>query len=408
MKLQTPKGTSDYIGKRAEDLNQIIDAFQTSFELFGFNSIKTPTFEYASLLKNKYGASEKLIYEFKDKGNRELALRYDLTVPLARVAGTNQFSLPSKFYNIGSVFRYDRPQKGRTREFIQADIDILGSTNIACDAELISCMSYGFNILNLKPIFRINSRDLMNQIFCKLKISESKYSSVLRIIDKLDKIGIKGIIEELKSIGIVSPVLIKVILINGSSKKVKSELNKINLDLDLSDLENLFKQIDKVKLNQTRINIDFSLARGLEYYTGNVYEIDIGAGMSIGGGGRYDKLIFDLTKKELTGIGISVGITRLLELVSLTKSESKKLFIISIESDISALVKALRKENIICSYNLTKRNLKSSINFASKQEFENVIIVGKKELLSKKYVVKNINSGKEEKLTVKQIISKFK
>jgi len=408
MKLQTPKGTSDYIGERAKKLNRIIRAFQDSFELFGFNPIKTPTFEYSSILKGKYGAEEKLIYEFKDKGNRELALRYDLTVPLARVVGTNQLSLPAKLYNMGSVFRYDRPQKGRTREFMQADIDIIGSNSISCDVELIACMNNGFNSLGLKPTFRINNRSLMNQIFEQINIPKSKYAEVLRAIDKLDKIGENGLKKELESIGVPISKLIKIISINGNSKKVQSELNKLDINIDYSELNSLFEKIYKIQLNTANLKLDLSLARGLDYYTGNVYEIDIGEEMSVGGGGRYSRLINDITGKDLNGIGISVGITRLLDMTSLTKSKNKDLFIISIDSDISKIITGLRKEGITCSYDLNSRNLASSLKYANKQEFENVIIVGKREVLNKKYVLRNMKNGKEENLTIKQIISKFK
>jgi len=359
-------------------------------------------------LKGKYGTEEKLIYEFKDKGNRELALRYDLTVPLARVVGTNQLSLPAKLYNIGSVFRYDRPQKGRTREFMQADIDIIGSNSISCDVELIACMNNGFNSLGLKPTFRINNRSLMNQIFEQINIPESKYAEVLRVIDKLDKIGEDGLKKELELIGVPISKLIKIISINGNSKKVQSELNKFEINIDFSELDSLFEQIYKIQLNVANLKLDLSLARGLDYYTGNVYEIDIGEEMSVGGGGRYSRLINDLTGKDLNGIGISVGITRLLDMTSLTKSKKKDLFVISIDSDISKIITRLRKEGINCSYDLNSRNLASSLKYANKQEFENVIIVGKREVLVKKYVLKNIKNGKEENLTIKQIISKFK
>jgi len=408
MKLQTPKGTSDYIGERAQNLNRIINTFRESFELFGFNPIKSPTFEYASTLKGKYGTDEKLIYEFKDKGNRELALRYDLTVPLARIVGTNQFSLPSKFYNIGSVFRYDRPQKGRTREFIQADIDIIGSESSDCDAELVACMSYGFNKLKLNPVFRINNRDLMNQSFNQLDIPESKYADVLRAIDKLDKIGTDGVTKELESLGLKPKSLIKLISIKGTLAQVKSKISKLKLDLDFSKLDSIFENLSKIQLNNTKLTLDLSLARGLDYYTGNVYEIDLNTGMSLGGGGRYDQLISDLTGKNLTGIGISVGISRLLDLIPLTNSKLSKVFVIGIDSDISNIVSELRKNNIICSYNLNYKNLKGSINYADKQGFDKVIIVGKEELSAKKYVLKNLKSGKEEKLTIAQIISKLK
>ncbi len=408
MKLQTPKGTSDYIGERAQNLNRIIKAFSESFELFGFNPIKSPMFEYASTLKGKYGADEKLIYEFKDKGSRELALRYDLTVPLARIVGTNQFSLPAKFYNIGSVFRYDRPQKGRTREFIQADVDVIGSESSACDAELIACMSYGFNKLKLNPIFRINNRNLMNQVFGQIGISESKYADVLRAIDKLDKIGTDGVSKELESIGVKPTTLIKLVSINGNLSQVKSKVSKLNLDLDFSELESIFETLSKVQLNNTKLTLDLSLARGLDYYTGNVYEIDLDTGMSLGGGGRYDQLISELTGKNLTGIGMSVGVSRLLDLVPITNSKASKVFVIGVDSDISEIVSAIRKDNVSCSYNLNAKNLKSSFNYADKQGFELVIIVGKDEIASKKYVFKNLKSGKEEKLTISQIISKLK
>jgi len=408
MKLQIPKGTSDYIGERAQNLNKIINAFQKSFELFGFNSIKSPIFEYASTLKGKYGADEKLIYEFKDKGNRELALRYDLTVPLARIVGTNQFSLPAKFYNIGSVFRYDRPQKGRTREFIQADIDIIGSESNSCDAELIACMSYGFSKLNLKPVFRINNRGLMNQAFNQLDIPESKYSEVLRIIDKLDKIGSEGVSKEIESLGIKSKSLIKFISIKGSLDQVKSKVSKLKLDLDFTEMAKLLEKLSDLQLNKTKITLDLSLARGLDYYTGNVYEIDLSTGMSLGGGGRYDQLISELTGKNLTGIGISVGVSRLLDLIPLTKSTKTKIFVIGIDSEIYDIVSKLRKNNILCSYNLNSKNLKNSLNYADKQGFNMVIIVGKEEILSKKYVLKNLKSGVEEKLSINQIISKLK
>ncbi len=408
MKLQTPKGTSDYIGERAQNLNRIINAFKESFELFGFNLIKSPTFEYASTLKGKYGADDKLIYEFKDKGNRELALRYDLTVPLARIVGTNQFSLPSKFYNIGSVFRYDRPQKGRTREFIQADIDIIGSESNSCDAELIACMSFGFRKLKLNPIFRINNRALMNQAFSQLNIPESKYADVLRSIDKLDKIGTEGVSTELESLGLKPKSIIKLISIKGSLAQVKSKVSKLKLELDFSELESIFETLSKIQLNNTKLKLDLSLARGLDYYTGNVYEIDLNTGMSLGGGGRYDRLISDLTGKTLTGIGISVGVSRLLELIPLTNSKTTKTFVIGIDSDVSNIVATLRKNNIQCSYNLAYKTLKSSLNYANKQGFNTVIIAGKDELSSKKYVLKNMKSGLEEKLTVAQIISKLK
>ena len=408
MVIKKPKGTMDYFGLESIVLDRVVNEFKKSFKLFGFEYIKTPTFEFASLLKNKYGDDSKLIYEFEDKKNRKLALRYDLTVPLARVVGNNNFTQPSKFYNIGSVFRYDRPQKGRKREFIQADIDIIGDSSSASDSELISCMSNAFFKLNLNPIFRVNNRSIMEKIFSQINIPKSKYVQILRIIDKLDKIGLSGIKKELKLIDINEKNLIDVIKIKGNFLEIKNKLDKYNVKINLSEFEELLQKINSTKLNETNIIFDLSLARGLSYYTGNVWEIDSGKGMSIGGGGRYDNLIKDLTGKNLTGVGISVGITRLIELMKFNTGDNKKLYVIGIDSDVSDIVKYLRRNGINTAYNLKKKNIKSSINYAYKNNYEFVIIVGSEEIKTKLLTLKNINSGKTEKLKIDKIISKFK
>ena len=408
MVIKKPKGTMDYFGLESIVLDRVVNEFKKSFKLFGFEYIKTPTFEFASLLKNKYGDDSKLIYEFEDKKNRKLALRYDLTVPLARVVGDNNFTQPAKFYNIGSVFRYDRPQKGRKREFIQADIDIIGDSSSASDSELISCMSNAFFKLNLNPVFRVNNRSIMEKIFSQMNIPKSKYVQILRIIDKLDKIGLSGIKKELKLININEKKLIDVIKIKGNFLEIKNKLDKYNVKINLSEFEELLQKINLTKLNETNIIFDLSLARGLSYYTGNVWEIDSGKGMSIGGGGRYDNLIKDLTGKNLTGVGISVGITRLIELMKFNTGDNKKLYVIGIDSDVSDIVKYLRRNGINTAYNLKKKNIKSSINYAYKNNYEFVIIVGSEEIKTKLLTLKNINSGKTEKLKIDKIISKFK
>ena len=408
MVIKKPKGTMDYFGLESIVLDRVVNEFKKSFKLFGFEYIKTPTFEFPYLLKNKYGDDSKLIYEFEDKKNRKLALRYDLTVPLARVVGDNNFTQPAKFYNIGSVFRYDRPQKGRKREFIQADIDIIGDSSSASDSELISCMSNAFFKLNLNPVFRVNNRSIMEKIFSQMNIPKSKYVQILRIIDKLDKIGLSGIKKELKLIDINEKNLIDVIKIKGNFLEIKNKLDKYNVKINLSEFEELLQKINLTKLNETNIIFDLSLARGLSYYTGNVWEIDSGKGMSIGGGGRYDNLIKDLTGKNLTGVGISVGITRLIELMKFNTGDNKKLYVIGIDSDVSDIVKYLRRNGINTAYNLKKKNIKSSINYAYKNNYEFVIIVGSEEIKTKLLTLKNINSGKTEKLKIDKIISKFK
>jgi|TARA_Y100000310_G_C20650202_1_gene798985 histidyl-tRNA synthetase len=406
--MQTPKGTRDYFGTDAKKFSAIISSFKNAFQVFGFDKVNTPTFEYSKLLKGKYGEDEKLIYEFKDRAGRGLALRYDLTVPLARLVGSNQFPLPAKFYSIGKVFRYDNPQKGRKREFVQADIDVLGSNSSICDAELIACMSYGFYGLRTRPIFRVNNRRVMNQIFSELGYREKDFVTILRAIDKLDKIGVAGVKRELERKGLKNvSKLLKLIRTRGSLTALKSALKGLNVDL--APFESLSSDIRSLQMNPTRVEFDLSLARGLDYYTGNVYEIDIGKGMSVGGGGRYDSLVQNLTGKDLTGVGMSVGITRLFDLVSdkINVSDSK-VSVVGINTSPLNVVSDLRKNGISTNYDLNARNLRSAMNYANKTGSAYAIFVGERELKSKKFVLRNMNNGREEKLTINQIISKLK
>ena len=406
--MQTPKGTRDYFGTDAKKFSAIISSFKNAFETFGFDKVNTPTFEYSKLLKGKYGEDEKLIYDFKDRAGRGLALRYDLTVPLARLVGNNQFPLPAKFYNIGKVFRYDNPQKGRKREFVQADIDVLGSNSNLCDAELISCMSYGFYGLRTKPIFRVNNRMVMNQIFSELGYRKKDFVTILRAIDKLDKIGVMGVKRELEGNGLKNvPRLLKLIRTRGSLTTLKSALKGMNVDL--SPFESLSSDVRNLQMNPTRIEFDLSLARGLDYYTGNVYEIDIGQKLSVGGGGRYDSLVRNLTGKDLTGVGISIGITRLFDLVSdKIKVNDSKVSVVGINTNPLEIVNSLRSNGIVTNYDLNSRNLRSAMNYANKTGSNYVVLVGERELKAKKFVVRDMSSGKEEKLTINQIISKLK
>ena len=406
--MQTPKGTRDFFGTDAKKFSAIISSFKNAFKIFGFDRVSTPTFEYSKLLKGKYGADEKLIYEFKDRSGRGLALRYDLTVPLARVVGNNQFPLPAKFYNIGKVFRYDNPQKGRKREFVQADIDILGSNSTLSDAELISCMSYGFYGLRIKPIFRVNNREVMNQIFSELGYNKKDFVAILRAIDKIDKGGVAGVKRDLEGKGLNNlSKLFKLIKTRGSLTTLKSTLKGLNIDL--TPFERLSSDIRILQMNPTKVEFDLSLARGLDYYTGNVYEIDIGQKMSVGGGGRYDSLVRNLTGKNLTGVGISIGITRLFDLVSdKIKVNDSKVSVVGINTSPLEIVNALRKNRIVTNYDLNARSLRSAMNYANKTNSNYVIFVGERELKSKKFVVRDMNSGKEEKLSLGALISRFK
>jgi len=200
---------------------------------------------------------------------------------------------------------------------------------------------------------------------------------------------------------------LKLIRTRGSLTTLKSELK--GLTIDLSPFESLSSDIRNLQMNPTRVEFDLSLARGLDYYTGNVYEIDIGQKMSVGGGGRYDSLVRNLTGKDLTGVGISIGITRLFDLVSdKIKVNDSKVSVVGINTNPLEIINSLRSNGIVTNYDLNARNLRSAMNYANKTGSNYVILVGERELKAKKFVVRDMSSGKEEKLTINQIISKLK
>jgi len=224
----------------------------------------------------------------------------------------------------------------------------------------------------------------------------------------LDKVGVTGVKRELEGKGLKNvSKLLKLIRTRGSLTTLKSALKGMNVDL--SPFESLSSDIRNLQMNPTRVEFDLSLARGLDYYTGNVYEIDIGQKMSVGGGGRYDSLVRNLTGKDLTGVGISIGITRLFDLVSdKIKVNDSKVSVVGINTNPLDLVNSLRRNGIVTNYDLNSRNLRSAMNYANKTGSNYVVLVGERELKAKKFVVRDMSSGKEEKLTIHQIISKFK
>lgn len=294
----TPKGFRDIKPEMAKKRREVISKIADILEEFEFMPIETPTIEFAETLKGKYGEEEKLIYEFTDRGGRKLALRYDLTVPLARYVATYNPPLPFRRYQIGQVFRGENPQKGRWREFTQFDLDSVGSSDPAEDAKVvgvvIKCMrQLGFNEAIMLINDRANFKDLP--------------AEVVRAIDKINKIGEEGVIKELVDGGLPEDEAQKAV-IQIRSQKPTDNLNQIF-------------QILKEEYNLEEgkdFSFDSTLARGLNYYTGAIFELKLNKdplSLSVGGGGRYDKLIGSFSKKDVPAVGFSFGLDRLLEIL---------------------------------------------------------------------------------------------
>src|SRR3989344_1321152 len=292
----TPKGFRDINPQLAQKRRQTINKIIEVLEEFEFVPIETPTVEFASTLKGKYGEEEKLIYEFKDRGGRELALRYDLTVPLARYVATHNPSLPFRRYQIGQVFRGENPQAGRYREFTQFDFDTVGSADLEEDAKIIAAAQKAIKNLGL-----LDAQMLIND----RKNFEDIPQDVIRAIDKLHKVGEKGVKDEL---------LAK----NLALDKIENHLFKIKSAKPTAELEKIFNLLEKD--HQLQKDKDFlfdaTLARGLDYYTGAIFELKPSnepKSLSIGSGGRYDNLIGMFYKKETPAVGFSFGLDRLIE-----------------------------------------------------------------------------------------------
>lgn len=295
----TPKGFGDIMPAEAAKRRLMINAIVPVLEKYGFAPLETPTIEFAETLLGKYGEEEKLIYQFEDKGGRKLALRYDLTVPLARFVANNLGLLKPTFsrYQIGQVFRGENPQKGRRREFTQFDFDTVGSDNFEEDVRVISAIVESTRAIGLKDAtVQINDRELFD------KIGFSKEAIIA--IDKIDKIGRESVIEILKEIDL-------------------KEADKMFAALEKSEkterLKNIFAGLTKAGFAEGK---DFSfnpyLARGLNYYTSTIFELKLDktpGGLSVGGGGRYDNLIGMFAGRSIPAVGFSFGIDRIIDLL---------------------------------------------------------------------------------------------
>jgi histidyl-tRNA synthetase len=403
MKFQPPKGTRDLMPEDAARMQKVVEIVRAVFERYGFRPLVTPAFENFELLAAKGGLGEGVkdeIYYFKDKSNRELGLKFDLTMPLARVVSSNpQIPKPFKRYAIERVWRYDNPQALRYREFWQADVDIVGSKSLDADAEVIAVACKVLEELGFKDFkIRLNDRRLLDNFLKTIGVGNAM--DVFRSVDKLDKVGEEGVEKELKEKGLKDQKIKEIFrfLNSGSKKEFKPLMEKL-----------------AAYGCEKYMEADFSLVRGLEYYTGVVFEISLDANVSCGGGGRYDNLIKAVGGMDLPATGISLGLDRILEVMKERKmfdwKTTTEVFVANVgntEKDAIKISEELRKEGLQSQTNVMEWNLDKQLEYADKIGVPYVVIVGEKELKAKKLKLRDMKSKKEEELVLKDIMKKLK
>ncbi|MBI2543095.1 MAG: histidine--tRNA ligase [Candidatus Aenigmarchaeota archaeon] len=410
MKFQPPKGTRDLLPEDANKLHKIIEICRTVFEKYGFEPLITPAFESFELLSAKGGLGEAVkdeIYYFKDKSDRELGLRFDLTMPLARVVSSTSLPKPFKRYAIDKVWRYDNPAFLRFREFWQADIDVIGSNNMLSDVECVSAVCEILDSLGFKNYFiRVNSRKLLQNEFERI-VKKDELIEVFRTIDKLDKIGLEGVEEELKKKNLEPKNILKILKTENLKDVPDNEGKK--------ELIEFFSLAKKLGIDK-KLKFDISLVRGLEYYTSVVFEVNLGAKVSCGGGGRYDNLIKNIGGQDLPATGISLGLDRILEVMkenkmSKTEKTNTKVFVANVDNnvidDAVKIVQQLRKNGINSQMDLMGRSFGKQLEYASNSQIPYVVIVGRDEAKKKTFKLKDMKTGKQRNLALKNIISQL-
>lgn len=404
---QNLKGFRDFLPEEKRQRDWVLSKIITVFEQFGFEPLETPTLEYASLLLGKYGdEADKLVYSFKDKGKRQIGLRYDQTVPTARVLGQYQNSLPRLFrrYQVQNVFRADKPQRGRYREFTQCDIDIFGSSSPLSDAEILACTYTAYKNIGFEKVtIQVNTRPNLIAQLSPFTQADVSIESIIQSIDKLDKLPEDAIVTELVNKGFSE---------EKASTVIQALMNQTSLP---QNLEEILEPAKALGINSQDIIFNPKLARGLDYYTGMIFEVlidDYSVG-SVGGGGRYDNLINELTGTKLPAVGMAFGFDR-------TVDAAKQLGLIpNVKSTANVLISLFADEYILESLKVTAKLRQAGINtelypnvdkiskqikLADQKKIAYVIIIGEEESKQGKVTLKNMQTGDQQLLSLEEAI----
>lgn len=453
-KPSIPKGTRDFLPAQMARRNHIFDTIRAGFKKYGFLPIETPAMEKLSTLTGKYGEEgDQLIFKILNRGEKlgssirnipeswksqgqiehilsEQALRYDLTVPFARfvVQHQNEIAFPFKRYQIQTVWRADRPQKGRYREFYQCDADVIGTDSLLCEIELIQLMDETVSNLGIKDFtIKMNNRKILSGIV-EVTGESDKIIDIMVAIDKLDKIGESGVINELFEKEVSSEAVQKIkplFSIVGSNDELLSKMRVMLADSEiglkgLDELTFVIGQINNLGLAKAKLKIDLTLARGLNYYTGAIFEVkangvDIG---SICGGGRYDDLTGIFGLKDVSGVGVSFGADRIydvlneLDLFEDTVQETTEVLFINFGNAEAiyclGLLKDLRAAGINAELYPTDAKLKKQMNYAHVKGVKFAVMVGTNEMESGVIRVKDMETGEQRDTSINELINLLK
>lgn len=433
VKPRTLAGTLELLPNDQILFNEMVDKIRKAYESFGFLPLDTPILELSEILLAKAGGeTEKQIYRF-EKGDNDLSLRFDLTVPFAKYVSIHQNELvfPFKRYQIGKVYRGERPQKCRFREFYQCDVDVIADKlDIINDAEMVNIIYTAFQSLNLaKFTICINNRKILNGLFEALQIADKKVE-IMRIIDKIDKIGEKAMREELEKLEVTQNNIDKIcefILISGSTSEKIEKLKSMQIANEtfvsgLTELEKIAKYVTEFGIPEENFKIDLKIARGLDYYTGTVYETFFDEYRNLGSvcsGGRYDNLTEYYTDRNFQGVGISIGLTRLfaqlkeMNLLQTGNHSIAKVLVVPMDENCSNFAlktaKQLRDSGINTDlYSNFQKDMKAKLKYADKQNIPYVCIIGENEIQENVVTLKNMQQKTQEKQTVEELIKILK
>jgi histidyl-tRNA synthetase len=450
-KPSIPKGTRDFTPQEMANRNYIFNTIKDVFRLYGFQQIETPAMENLSTLMGKYGEEgDKLLFKILNSGDfltdttdeelndrnvvkltnkiSEKGLRYDLTVPFARfvVQNRDKISFPFKRYQIQPVWRADRPQKGRYREFYQCDVDVVGSDSLLNELELIQIVDEVYRRLKIRVIIKINNRKILSGI-AEIIGEAEKITDITVAIDKMDKIGIEKVNEEIASKGISPEAIEKlqpILKLSGTNAEKLNQLKEVLASSEIglkgiAEMETIFSLCDTMQI-QTPIELDLTLARGLNYYTGAIFEVkalDVQIG-SITGGGRYDNLTGVFGMEGVSGVGISFGADRIydvlnqLELYPETSTEQTQILFVSFgEKELMFClpwINDLRNSGINTEIYPEPAKMKKQMSYADNKRIPFVAIVGETEMQANKVMLKDMKSGVQELVSLSEIVSRLK
>jgi histidyl-tRNA synthetase len=450
-KLNTPKGTRDFSSFDLKKREYLLNILKNCFKAFNFQEIQTPSFENLTTLTGKYGDEEdNLMFKILSSGDKikkadtealknnnltkfsnslsDKALRYDLTVPLSRFVSQNlnNLSFPFKRFQTQLVWRAERPQRGRYREFLQCDVDIIGESNILNEVECIKIYDTVFKRLSMPKVnLRINNRQILDGISQLMNLDS--VNEIAPVLDKSDKIGYEGVIKKLteKNISDSSINQLKFFLeLKGSNQdkinSIKAKFTSNNISIDGVDLlEKIINTSQKFNLNNINLIFDLSLARGLSYYTGTIIEVsspdeyNIG---SIGGGGRYDNLVQE-NNPRLSGFGISFGFDRIclildeLNLFPNNLDSSKSFLFLNFGLDkidkLPVFIDKIREKNITCEIYPSENKIKKQMDYANQKGINYVVIIGEDELKNSIFKIKDMSNGTESTFNLNDIVSEI-